>query len=82
MQAIRTMFIGPTNFRGSRIIAASYKFRTVMPYDHELDLDANHERAAVLHSVKAWTSPVTLKAGVLPDGSRAHVIVTRNGEPV
>lgn len=82
MQAIRTKFVGPTNTRGSRIIATSYKFRTVMPYDHELDIDANHERAAVLHAVKAWTSPVTLKAGVLPDSSRAHVIITRNGEAV
>lgn len=82
MQAIRTKFVGPTNFRGARIIATSYQYRTVMLYDHELDIDANHERAAELHAVKAWTSPVRLKAGVLPDGSRAHVIVTRNGEAV
>ncbi len=80
MQAIRTQYKGPTNTRGSRIIATSYKARTVMAYDHELDLDANHERAAVLHASKAWTAPVRLKAGVLPDGSHAHVIVTRNGE--
>ncbi len=80
MQAIRTQYKGPTDTRGSRIIATSYKRRTVYPYDHELDLDANHERAAVLHAGKAWSMPVRLKAGTLPDGSVAHIIVTQNGE--
>jgi len=77
MQAIRTQYKGPTNTRGSRIIATSYKRRTVMPYDHELDIDANHERAAVLHAGKAWCTdaPVRLTSGTLPDGSHAHVIV-------
>jgi hypothetical protein len=82
MQAIRTQYKGPTDHKGSRIIATSFKCRTVMPYDHELDLDANHERAAVLHAAKAWSRPVRLKAGTLPDGSVAHVIVTQNGEAV
>ena len=82
MQAIRTKFAGPTDHKGSRIIATSYKRRTVYPYDHELDLDANHERAAVLHAAKAWSMPVRLKAGTLPDGSVAHVIITQNGEAV
>lgn len=82
MQAIRTQYKGPTNTRGSRIIATSYKLRTVMPYDHELDLDTNHERAAILHAAKAWTSDVILKAGTLPDGSQAHIIIARRGEAV
>ena len=85
MQAIRTRYKGPTDTRGSRIIATSYKCRTIMPYDHELNIDVNHERAAALHAGKAWPAfgyALTLKAGTLPDGSQAHVIVARNGEAV
>lgn len=76
MQAIRTVFKGPTDTRGARILATSYKARTVMPYDHELSLDDNHARAAELHAAKAWRTdaPVRLTAGTLPDGSYAHVI--------
>ena len=76
MQAIRTQYKGPTNTRGSRIIATSYKARTVYPYDHELDLDDNHSRAAELHAAKAWHTdgPAQLAHGTLPDGSHAHVL--------
>jgi hypothetical protein len=78
MQAIRTQYKGPTDARGSRIIATSYKARSVMPYDHELDIDTNHARAAELHAAKAWRTdaPVALTSGTLPDGSHAHVIAT------
>ena len=76
MQAIRTQYKGPTDHKGSRIIATSYKARTVYPYDHELDLDDNHRRAAELHAAKSWRTdaPVTLTSGTLPDGSHAHVV--------
>lgn len=76
MQAIRTKFAGPTNTRGSRIIATSHYGRTVFAYDYELDLDTNHARAAELHAAKAWRTdaPVTLTSGTLPDGSHAHVL--------
>jgi hypothetical protein len=76
MQAIRTVFKGPTNTRGSRIIAASYKARSVMPYDYALDIDDNHRRAAELHAAKNWRTDasVRLTSGILPDGSHAHVI--------
>ena len=76
MQAIRTQYRGPTDTRGSHIVATSYKARTVYPYDHELDLDDNHARAAELHAGKAWRTdaPVRLTSGALPDGSHAHVV--------
>lgn len=81
MQAIRTKYKGPTDTRGSRIVASSYKARSVMPYDHELSLDDNHARAAELHAVKAWRTdaPVRLTSGTLPDGSYAHVIIAPEG---
>jgi hypothetical protein len=76
MQAIRTQYKGPTDTRGSRIVATSYKARSTFPYDHELDLATNHTRAAELHVAKAWRTdaPVALTSGTLPDGSHAHVI--------
>lgn len=76
MQAIRTKFAGPTDHKGSRIIATSYKARTVVAYDHELSIEDNHRRAAELHAVKAWTLDGTaqLAHGTLPDGSHAHVL--------
>lgn len=76
MQAIRTQYKGPTDTKASRIIATTYKCRSVMAYDHELDLDANHERAALLHAGKAWKTdrPAHLQSGTLPDGSYAHVL--------
>ena len=81
MQAIRTQYKGPTDHKGSRIIATSYKARTVCPYDHELSLDDNHARAAELHAAKSWRTdaPVRLTSGTLPDGSHAHVIVVTMG---
>jgi hypothetical protein len=79
MQAIRTQYKGPTNTRGSRIIATSFKARTIMPYDHELDIDDNHRRAAELHAAKSWRTdaPVRLTSGTLPDGSQAHIVTGR-----
>lgn len=76
MQAIRTKFVGPTNTRGSRIIATSCDARTVMPYDHEISAEDNHARAAEIHAVKTWSFPITaqLAHGTLPDGSHAHVL--------
>ena len=76
MQAIRTKFVGFTDTQGARIVATSHYGRTVYPYDHELNLDDNHARAAELHAGKAWRTdaPVRLTSGALPDGSHAHVV--------
>jgi hypothetical protein len=46
MQAIRTRYHGPTNSRGSRIIAKCGGGSVVMPYNHALNLDGNHAAAA------------------------------------
>ena len=46
-QAIETRYVGPTNFRGARIVATSEcGFRSVYDWDHELDQFANHREAA------------------------------------
>lgn len=45
-QAITTSFRGPTNQRGSRIIARCEAKRISVPCDHALDAGANHAAAA------------------------------------
>ena len=46
MQAIETEYRGPTNTRGSRIIARAQAVRISVPYDHALSIQENHDRAA------------------------------------
>lgn len=46
VQAITTKFYGPTNTRGSRIIARASSGRVTWEYDHALNTDQNHDRAA------------------------------------
>lgn len=48
MQAIRTRYHGPTNVRGSRIIAKCEGGSFTMPYNHALSLEGNHDAAARL----------------------------------
>lgn len=48
MQAILTKYYGPTNFRGSRIVAKCERGQLTMPYRHELNSDENHVEAARL----------------------------------
>lgn len=55
-QAIETVYKGPTDHRGSRIIAKAQAGRVTVPYDHGLSIEANHARAAfVLASKYKWT---------------------------
>lgn len=77
MQAIRTVYRGPTDTRGSRVVAKSAGLRTVMPYDYELSSDDNHRRAAELHVTAMFpnaATPAAFVTGTLPDGTRAHII--------
>lgn len=49
--AIKTKFLGPTNHRGSRV-CATYKrsadetYRATVNWDHSIDAEQNHARAA------------------------------------
>ena len=48
MVAILTKFIGPTNCRGSRVKAyTSSGHRIVVPWDHALNVEENHDAAAL-----------------------------------
>jgi len=48
MQAIRTRYYGPTNTRGSRIVASCEAGRVSMGYNHALNIEGNHAAAARL----------------------------------
>ena len=49
--AVKTKFLGPTNHRGSRV-CATYKrdseqtYRATVDWDHSIDAEQNHARAA------------------------------------
>lgn len=55
-QGITTRFVGPTNYRGPRIIARSASgHRMTVPWDHALDVYENHAAAALaLASKLEW----------------------------
>lgn len=82
MQAIRTVYLCPTNTRGSRIKATAAAGSLTVDYDHALDV-ANHRVAAeALIAQLGWAGGGygSLVSGCLPDGSWAHVLTGRDGK--
>lgn len=76
-QAIVTTYKGPTETRGSRIVARCDARRMTVPYDHALDAEANHVRAAAkLASALEWSGG--WNGGGMP-GGRGYVFVCENG---
>lgn len=72
MKAIRTKYLGPTNFRGSRIVAtAEGGHRLVIPYDYGANDHGHGEAAIQLARKLGWRGEMV--AGGLPDGSTAWV---------
>lgn len=72
MQAIITKFIGPTNYRGSRIKAKCQAGSITVSYEHGLGTDDNHDAAAKALAEKlGWTGDGygKLVGGGLPDGT-------------
>ena len=72
MQAIITKYLGPTNFRGSRVKATCQAGSVTLPWDDALDMEENHDRAANARSAKlGWNKPPYGKmvSGGLPDSS-------------
>lgn len=56
MKAIETKYFGPSNVRGSRIIASDLDNNKVIKgYDHTLNIDGNHKAAAyALRDKMGW----------------------------
>jgi len=53
---IRTVYKGPTDFRGSRVIATNVTSgkRVTVPWDHALDAPENHQLAALQALPEGW----------------------------
>ncbi len=74
MKAIWTKYIGPTNYRGSRVKATAEDrnafgsaLAVTIEYDDALSIEANHDAAAVALCLKmGW--PGGLVRGGRPDG--------------
>ena len=85
MQTITTSYAGPTNTRGSRIMAKSWLKNKAFGWDYSLNSEANHKAAAqqmvdLLNDDRAkngyadfqWS---IIAAGSMPDGKcNAYII--------
>ena len=63
MKAIKTHYVGCTDFRGSRIIATDGDNKAILTYDHGLDLDDNHKEAAKTLCRKLGWVPAKMQGG-------------------
>jgi hypothetical protein len=73
MQAIKTKYLGPTNYRGSRIKASCQAKSLTLSWDHALNPDKNHIAAAkALVTDLNWNYGRWI-GGELPDGSTVFV---------
>lgn len=83
MQTITTSYAGPTNTKGSRVMAKSWLKNKAFGWDHALNSEANHKAAAqqlidLLNSERSKGNDfqwVIVAAGSLPDGKgNAYII--------
>ncbi len=61
MYAIFTKYLGPTNFRGGRIIAKCGNERTTAQWDHAIGVQENHDAAAWSAVAKFLETTVVFK---------------------
>jgi len=59
MTAIKTLFKGPTNTKGPRMVAKCELGSHTSPYDHALSIGANHLQAAESLKIKFGLSFAT-----------------------
>jgi len=63
-QAIETRYLGPTNFRGSRVVASAQAGSMTVPWDHALDVADNHAAAArALADKYGWLDRCVMHGG-------------------
>lgn len=81
LQSITTKFIGPSNVRGSRIKATSTSGKSVIvSYDHALDSEENHHRAAKMLAHKlGWKGRMVAGSA---SGGKGNVYVFVDGSDV
>jgi hypothetical protein len=58
-QAIMTKYLGPTDTSGARVKASCEAGSVIVAWDHSLNIDQNHTRAAcVLARKLGWDGPM------------------------
>ena len=79
MQAIVTKYHGPTNTRPGRVSAKCEAARVIVEWDHALNVDDNHRRAAeTLRDKLGWTQAAgypPMHLGCLPQNVGGYVLV-------
>ncbi len=76
MLAIFTRFIGPTNFRGSRVVARTASGRRVtLPWDHAKNPSENH--AVALAESAGWSVDLAYGGETLDKRGNVYVVVVR-----
>ncbi|NRB12226.1 MAG: hypothetical protein HRU44_03225 [Candidatus Thalassarchaeum sp.] len=69
-QAIATKYLGPTDYRGARVVAVTEGgHRKIISWDHELNITNNHAVAAsILFENMGWHKYADLVMGSTKDG--------------
>ncbi len=80
MQAIQTKYLGPTNFRGSRVKAMAQSGSVTVGWNDAYDTDDNHRNAALTLAKRLgwdhWTWNY-METGWLKDSTAVHMYVNR-----
>ena len=74
MQAIQTKYLGPTNFKGSRVKASAQSGSIILSWDDALNADENHHVAALALMRKLDWVDFSILGGQLPDQTYAWVL--------
>ena len=81
MKCITTKYIGPTNYKGSRIKAVCDGGSVTIPYDYSLNIDQLHDRAAkYLMEKMGWDNLQIIGSGTDITNKVQHVIGRRESE--
>lgn len=80
-QAIETKYLGPTNYRGSRVKASAQAGSVTIGWDDALDTDSNHEKAALALCRKLGWRGAILGGGNAKGNGNVYVMVDTADKP-
>ena len=77
MQAIQTYCLHMTEKRGQRIVAKAAR-RIVLPWDHNITDQENHEKAAREYAARIWSDKkIKFATGGFEDGTQVWVALEK-----
>lgn len=80
MQAIVTKYLAPANFKGTRVKATCASGYLIVEWEYEMDVEANHQRAADQLVARFGWDGNKLIGGTLPNGDYCWVMVPATKE--